>query len=146
MADAIARTRRAGKLKPLDQRLRFTCRDCGGRWCLKEDAEACCQTTRCNRKTDCSASSHYGDCRSMPYLLAPPVSNLSKVCTCQGGWVCPACANLLRDRDTPAARAALAQKVIAVVEAEEESRFGKGAHGISAALREMFQKEGVEVK
>jgi hypothetical protein len=44
-----------------------------------------------------------------------------------------------------AARSTLASKVLEAVEAEEESRFGKGAHGISAALRDLFQKEGIEI-
>lgn len=40
-------------------------------------------------------------------------------------------------------RSDLARKILKAVEAEEVSRFGAGAHGISGAIRELLEREGV---
>lgn len=91
---AVVRTRKSGKLKPAKQ-LPFRCPRCGGRWRAKRDAEDCCGAMLCDRGADCTARSHYGDCKSMSYV-APPISGLTTNCNCQGGWICPACADVLR--------------------------------------------------
>lgn len=39
----------------------------------------------------------------------------------------------------------LAVKVLAAVEAEEVSRFGEGATGISSVVRDLFTSEGIEL-
>lgn len=96
---AVVRIRKVGGRKSPTDRLRFTCRKCGGRWKTKADADECCA---CSRETTCRARSHYGDCRSMSYRPMP-ISGLTGECACQGGWICPACADVLRtlsSRDT----------------------------------------------
>lgn len=97
---AVVRTRRIGRPKSAARQLPFACRECGGRWRLKGDAEECCQAVQCNREIGCPARSHYGDCKSLPHSnVTMRITSLAKDCNCQGGWICPACANLLRLRD-----------------------------------------------
>ncbi len=157
MADAVVRTRRIGARKNDAKRLPFVCRNCGGRWKLKADADGCCDSRlRCNRNTDCPARSHYGDCRSMsPGKAVAPVSALTKDCKCQGGWICPTCADVLRSGETTAtARSDLARKVIETVESQElkavsHQRCAWGnemRQQISDALRTLFQEQGIELE
>lgn len=50
------------------------------------------------------------------------------------------------EMDLVAAKRDLAVKVLAIIEREEVSRFGKGATGISSAVRDFFTESGVEVE
>lgn len=46
--------------------LKYTCPQCGGKWKAREDAELCHGLKVCTRESDCQATSHYGNCKSMP--------------------------------------------------------------------------------
>jgi len=50
----------------LNDRLKYTCPRCQGRWKALEDARACHGMEPCTKEADCAASSHFGDCKSMP--------------------------------------------------------------------------------
>lgn len=128
ISGAVVRTRSIGKRKSATKRLPFACRDCGGRWRLKADAEECCKVIQCNRKPDCPARSHYGDCGSLPHSnVAMRVSGLADDCACQGGWVCPSCANILRRRDATNSTAALSSRDTEIREVLEGLRGLQGS-------------------